>query len=177
MEIRTERLRLRPWLPDDEDDVEAAYDVYRRDEVARWLGATPAPWPSRAATRERLARWSSVHEEQPGYGLWAVVPETVGRPVGTVLLVRLPDADGAATDDVEVGWHLHPDHWGHGYASEGARALLDHAFATLGLDVVNAVGYPGNEPSFAVMRRLGMTRHGPTDRWYGVTLDWWSVSR
>ena len=177
MELRTERLLLRPWRPDDDADVDTAYDIYRRDEVARWLGATPAPWPSREATRERLARWAAIGERDPGYGMWAVVPDDVGVPVGTVLLVRLPDADGAMTDDVEVGWHFHPDHWGKGYATEASQALIDHAFGTLGLHEVNAVAYAGNEPSFAVMRRLGLSPHGPTDRWYGVTLEWWSVSR
>jgi RimJ/RimL family protein N-acetyltransferase len=177
VELRTERLQLRPWRPDDDADVAAAFDIYRRDEVARWLGAAPKPWPSEEATRERLARWSAIDVRDPGYGMWAVVPDDVGRPVGTVLLVRLPDAEGEMTDDVEVGWHVHPDHWGHGYATEASRALLDHAFGTLGLTTVNAVAYAGNEPSFAVMRRLGMTRRGTTDRWYGVTLEWWSVSR
>ena len=173
--MRTERLLLRPWRPDDDLDVSAAFDVYRRDEVARWLGSAPAPWPTRHATRERLTRWAGVPEERPGYGLWAVVPDSVGHPVGTALLVRLPDREGVVTDDVEVGWHLHPDHWGHGYATEAARALLDHAFDDLGLDRVNAVAYAGNDASFAVMRRLGMTRRGTTDRWYGVTLEWWTV--
>ena len=173
--MRTSRLTLRPWDPDADDDVAAAYDIYRRDEVARWLGATPTPWPSPEAARERLERWRAVAEEEPGYGLWAVVPESVGHPVGTALLVRLPDADGRLTDDVEVGWHLHPDHWGQGYATEAARRLIQHGFDDLGLDMVNAVAYAGNDPSFAVMRRLGMTACGETDRWYGVRMQWWSV--
>ena len=177
VELRTPRLLLRPWDPDDDADVDAAFDLYRRDEVARWLGATPAPWPSRAVARERLTRWAAIGSRAPGYGLWAVVPHASGTPVGTVLLVHLPDAEGRRTSDVEVGWHFHPDHWGNGYATEAGRAVLEHAFDDLGVAVVHAVAYAGNEPSFAVMRRLGMTHHGPTRRWYGVTMQWWSVTR
>ena len=175
--MRTARLTLRPWDPATEDDVAAAYDIYRRDDVARWLGATPAPWPSLDAARQRLQRWATVGDEHPGYGLWAVVPSTLGQPVGTVLLVNLPDADGVLTTDVEVGWHFHPDHWGRGYATEAAGRLVEHGFEDLGLDVVNAVAYAGNDPSFAVMRRLGMTPRGETNRWYGTTMQWWSIDR
>jgi RimJ/RimL family protein N-acetyltransferase len=177
LELRTQRLLLRPWRPDDVSDVEAAYDIYRRDEVARWLGAAPAPWPDLDYARARLARWASVPNERPGFGLWAVVPDDADRPVGTVLLVHLPDADREPTDDVEVGWHLHPDAWGHGYATEAAGALLAHGFSALGLACVNAVAYAGNAPSFAVMQRLGLVSHGTTDRWYGVTMEWWRIDR
>ena len=177
LELRTPRLLLRPWHASDDAEVAAALDIYRRDEVARWLGATPRPWPDLDYARARLARWESVFGETPGLGLWAVVPDGAAHPAGTVLLVRLPDADGAPTDDVEIGWHLHPDAWGHGYATEAAKALLEHAFGTLDLPCVNAVAYAGNAPSFAVMQRLGMAAQGSTDRWYGVTMQWWRIDR
>jgi RimJ/RimL family protein N-acetyltransferase len=172
--MRTDRLLLRRWDPADEGDVAAAYDVYRRPEVARWLGATPQPWPSRGVGRARLERWAAIAAQRPGYGMWAVVPDFVGTPVGTVLLVPLPDAAGTPTDDVEIGWHFHPDHWGRGYATEAAKAVLSHAFTELGLARVNAVAYAENAASFGVMRRLGMTRQGDTDRWYGTTFEWWA---
>ena len=176
MELRTERLLVRAWDPEDPDEVAVAYDIYRREEVARWLGATPAPWPSLEATKARLERWAGIPAKLPGFGLWAVVPDEVGHPVGTVLLVPLPDADNNPTDDIEIGWHFHPDHWGHGYATEASAAVLEHGFADLGLPRVEAVAYAGNEPSFAVMRRLGMTHQGTTDRWYGTTFEWWSIT-
>jgi RimJ/RimL family protein N-acetyltransferase len=176
-ELRTPRSLLRPWRADDPSDVEAAYDIYRRPEVSRWLGTNPAPWPHLAAAQARLERWAAVSVETPGYGLWAVVPDDVGRPVGTALLVHLPAADSTLSLDVEIGWHFHPDVWGHGYATESARALLEHGFTTLDLTRINAVAYDGNEPSFAVMRRLGMQPQGPTDRWYATTMQWWSLDR
>jgi RimJ/RimL family protein N-acetyltransferase len=175
VEFRTDRLTVREWRPD--EDLDVAYDIYRRPEVTRWLGGGGQPWPDLEATRSRLERWAGVGIERPGYGLWAVVPHDVGHPVGTVLLVHLADSEGELTQDIEVGWHFHPDHWGRGYATESAAAVLRHAFDELGLAVVNAIAFPENAPSLAVMRRLGMTHRGETSQWYGATFDWWTVDR
>jgi RimJ/RimL family protein N-acetyltransferase len=177
VEMRTDRLTLRPWEPDNQADVQAAFDIYRRAEVVDWLSRPAKPSASEDAARERLRRWAGVNVRRPGYGLWAVVPDAVGLPVGTLLLVPLPGAGGAMTDDIEIGWHFHPRHWGHGYATEAAHAVLGHAFDDLELPVVNAVAYEGNEPSFSVMRRLGMTFRGTTDRWYDTSFEWWAAER
>ncbi|SCL21448.1 Acetyltransferase (GNAT) domain-containing protein [Micromonospora rhizosphaerae] len=76
-------------------------------------------------------------------------------------------ADGVTpTDDIEVGWHLHPDSWGHGYATEAARAVVEREFAT-GTNQVFAVVMAGNDASMAVARRLGMTHVGTRTDWYG----------
>ena len=175
--MRTDRLTIRRWDPDDDADVRTAFDIYRRTAVVEWLSRPPKPLESESATRDRLRRWAGVSVERPGFGLWAVVPDAVGLPVGTVLLVPLPGAGGAMTDDVEIGWHFHPHHWGNGYATEAARAVLDHAFDDLELPVVNAIAYAGNEASFSVMRRLGMTYRGTTDRWYDKSMEWWAAER
>ena len=50
------------------------------------------------------------------------------------------------------------------------------AVADLGLRRVEAVAYAGNERSFAVMHRVGMTHRGTTDKWYGTTFEWWSIT-
>ncbi len=166
--IRTERLLLRAWT---EDDAAAVLDTYSRDEVARWLGATPRPCVDLDDARARIARWRSLADGV--YGLWAIetpgIAEVSPQPCGSVLLVPLERSDGEPTDAVEVGWHLHPRSWGHGIATEGARALLDRA-RDAGLREVHAVVYDGNARSVAVCDRLGMRHLGPTDEWYGVTL-------
>ena len=174
MNLRTERLYLRPWDPTDPDDVAAAFDIYKRDEVARWLGANPNPWESLEQAREKLDDWGAVAFEQPGFAIWAVTLERHSPPIGTALLVHIPDADDELTEDVEVGWHFHPDAWGNGYATEAAQKLLEHAWE-LEVSEVNALGYAGNDRTFAVMERLGMARQGMTDRWYGVELEWWLI--
>jgi RimJ/RimL family protein N-acetyltransferase len=163
----TPRLVVRPWR---HDEVDVMYDVYRRWEVARWLGATPKVAESVAAMHGTVDRWAALGAGADPFGVWAVVPAALGTPVGTVLLCPLPDEpEGTPSPDVEVGWHLHPDHWGHGYATEAGAGALAEAWRA-GLPEVWAVVHEGNERSVAVTRRLDMRDEGVTDRWYGVPL-------
>jgi len=177
--LRTDRLLLRNW---DESDVAAFFDVYSREEVARWLGAHPRrPVATVAEAQERLGRWRE-HERglSPPLGLWAIVPFTAGPPgqpgvpgvpgvpVGTILLLPLTDDDGP-TGLVEVGWHLHPEFQGRGLATEAARAVLVLAAKT-GMDEVLALTDLDNTPSQRVAERLGMTGEGVTERWFGETM-------
>ncbi|MGY2066337.1 GNAT family N-acetyltransferase [Blastococcus sp. SYSU DS0619] len=158
-ELRTARLRLRPWTTGPAD-LARLTDMYGRPEVTRWLGGAPSVPPT-----ELVARWAAVHRLDDRFLCWAV-ERPDGTPAGTVLLKPLPNGVG----EVEVGWHLHPDSWGHGYATEAARAVIDRGFA-LGLPEVYAVVRPGNAPSMAVCRRLGMTSLGRMRRWYDVDLE------
>ncbi len=163
----TRRLVVRPW---NHDDAPTVYDIHAREEVARWLGATPRVMESLEEAHAAIDRWAARSEPDRTYGVWAVVPRGEQRPVGAVLLVGLPDTDGEPTGDVEVGWHLHPDAWGHGYATEAAAGALAHGFAA-GLAEIFAVVRPDNTRSLAVCRRLGMEAMGRTDRYYGVELE------
>jgi RimJ/RimL family protein N-acetyltransferase len=154
----TDRLIARAWTLD-EADLAAAYDIYSRPEVARWIGS-----PMEAAEiRVRIDRWSQPTND-PTYGVWAVEERSEpGRPVGSVLLRPLPPDE----EDVEVGWHFHPTLWGRGYATEIGRAAAQRAFET-GIDEVFAIVRPGNQRSSAVARRLGMEYVGRTDKYYGL---------
>ena len=137
------------------------FDLYRRMEVAKWLGAEPKPMESRDQAQRGIARWAERNAGLDLGGIWAAERKADGVVAGTVLLARLPDGEG----EYEVGWHFHPDSWGHGLATETARGALDLAWAG-GLPEVLAVVLPGNEPSMAVCRRLGMAELGLTDRYY-----------
>jgi RimJ/RimL family protein N-acetyltransferase len=159
-DLRTARLRLRPWSTR-RDDLARLVDLYGRAEVTRWLGGTPSVPPV-----ELVARWRAVAEADDRFGVWAVELAGTATVAGTVLLKPLPRGVG----EVEVGWHLHPDSWGHGYATEAARAVIDRGFEA-GLPEVYAVVRPGNTPSVAVCTRLGMTPLGRMRRWYDVELD------
>lgn len=166
--LETERARLRLWRVDEADRF---LDTYSRWEVARWLGRAPTLLRSREEAVTRIERWASRSAEHPDRGLWAIERKdggpALGTVAGTVLLVPIPDApDGA----VEVGWHLHPDSWGLGLATETARAVVEHAFAR-GLEEVVAVVLPGNTASTAVCSRLGMEPLGTTDRYYGTEME------
>ncbi len=161
----TERLAFRRWSV---DDVPTALDIYSRPEVSRFLGAAPRPVEDLEEARRRIAVWD---ERTTGLGgIWALERrDAPGMPIGSMLLVPLPRSDGEASDAWEIGWHLHPDHWGQGYATEGAVPLIERARAA-GLGEVRAVVHAGNAASRAVCRRLGMVDVGSTTRWYGVEL-------
>jgi len=156
--LRTERVRLRAWTTSP-GDVARLIDLYGRPEVTRWLGNPKVP------PADLPARWAAVHALDERFGCWAI--ELRDRTLaGTVLFKPLPNGVG----EVEVGWHLHPDCWGHGYATEAARAVIARGFEA-GLPEVYAVVRPGNEPSLAVCRRLGMQPLGRMRRWYDVDLE------
>ena len=157
--LTTERLRLRAWT-DSPADLARLADLYGREEVTRWLGGGPSVPPA-----ELVARWAALHDRDERFGCWAIEPPD-GPPAGTVLFKPLPNGVG----EVEVGWHLHPDSWGHGYATEAARAVVERGFAA-GVPEVYAVVRPGNEASMAVCRRLGMVPLGRFRRWYDVDLE------
>lgn len=159
--LDTDRLIARPWTPG-EADLAAAYDVYGRPEVARWIGAPTEP----AEIRIRIGRWSAPTTD-PTYGVWAVEERTEpGRPIGSVLLRPLPPDE----EDVEIAWHLHPRVWGRGYATEIGRAAARRAFET-GIEEVFAIVRPGNERSSAVARRLGMEYVGRTEKYWGLQAE------
>jgi RimJ/RimL family protein N-acetyltransferase len=159
--LATDRLIARSWTLED-GDLTAAYDIYSQDEVARWLDAPTAS----EEIKTRIERWSTPTSD-PTYGVWAVeVRDKPGKPIGSVLLRPLPPA----LEDVEVAWHLHPTHWGQGYATEIGRAAAERAFRT-GIEEVFAVVRPGNNRSMAVAQRLGMDYVGRTEKFYGLRME------
>ncbi|MGW1178332.1 GNAT family N-acetyltransferase [Kitasatospora sp. NPDC002543] len=168
--LTTERLVVRQWTMSTADQ-ERALDIYSRWEVARWLGREPRALTGPEEARAFIER-SRKRSVDPRYGAWAIERRDTGVVAGTVLLVPLPDGDG----EIEVGWHLHPDSWGQGIATEAARAVLAKGFAD-GLTEIRAVLAPDNARSAAVCRRLGMAGTGLTDRWYGRELAEFRIDR
>ena len=89
--------------------------------------------------------------------------EVDGRVIGHLYL-KLADLENRGA---EIGWTLHPDFFGTGYATEGATALLELCFGELGLHRVRAELHPENSASIALCRRLGMREeaHFVKDLW------------
>ena len=164
----TKRLTVRAWTV---EDAPTLFDIYGRWDVARWLGATPRALES-LDEAEQLARgWAERSHPGDPYGIWCITVTGSSTPVGTVLLVPIP---GAVGGEVEVGWHLHPDHWGNGYATEAARAAIARGLA-VGLEEVLAVVSPENAASLAVCRRLGLHSRGRSEAYYGRPLEVFST--
>jgi RimJ/RimL family protein N-acetyltransferase len=153
-ELRTERLLLRRWLPGDLEPYAA-------------LNADPAvrEYFTNMMTRRECEVEIATFEdrfEQRGYGLWAVEVPGIAPCIGFIGL-NLATFDAPFTPAVGVGWRLAREHWGHGYAGEGARAALRFGFDTVGLDEIVSFTAPGNVRSWSVMERIGMTRDPADD--------------
>lgn len=97
------------------------------------------------------------HFEEHGFGLWALELPGAAPFIGFAGL-QIPSFMPA----VEVGWRLDKDFWGHGYATEAARAAIADGFERAGLAEIVSFTAPANVRSVAVMERLGMT-HDPAD--------------
>jgi RimJ/RimL family protein N-acetyltransferase len=149
--LRTDRLLLRPWR---DADVEPFAALNADVCVMEHFPAPLSPAES-AASAARIR----THLEERGFGLWAV--EVVGvTPFAGFVGLAVPRFEAPFTPCVEVGWRLAFEHWGHGYATEGARAALAFGFGRLGLAEIVSFTVPGNVRSRRVMERLGMV-HDP----------------
>ncbi|HTJ41411.1 MAG TPA: GNAT family N-acetyltransferase [Kofleriaceae bacterium] len=143
--IRTARLELRLWT-EREDDVAAFFAIWGDPRVI-WWGACA----DRDAARATIARVSARCAGVPACGWFAMIDRATGAVVGSACLQPAPVPAG----EIEVGWHVARAHQGRGFATEAARALLDHAWAS-GLTRVIAEAVPLNGASIAIMRKLGM---------------------
>jgi ribosomal-protein-alanine N-acetyltransferase len=111
---------------------------------------------------DAMAARIGAHFEQHGFGLWAVEIPNVTSFAGFTGR-SVPRFEAHFTPCVEIGWRLAPEHWGFGYAQEGARVVLDFAFTTQGLDEVVSFTATGNLRSRRVIERIGMVRDPADD--------------
>ena len=149
--FRTERLHLRPVRATDLAAVAALGADVR---VMASLGGV--------ASHERSGTWLEhqiAHWQTHAFGRFVI--ERDGVFVGLAGLSRT-DFDAGITPAIEVAWRLVFDHWGQGYATEGARCVLHDGFQRVGLREIVAVTATGNVRSRRVMDRLGMI-HSPAD--------------
>lgn len=153
-ELRTDRLRLRRWIPADL----APFAALNADpRVTEYL-----PRPLSQAESDAFVARIETHFDEYGFGLWAVeIPHTASFAGFIGLLV--PHFQSHFTPCVEIGWRLGSEHWGHGYATEGARAVLAFGFEILRLTEVVSFTVPENARSRRVMERIGMVHKASDD--------------
>ena len=151
-ELHTRRLVLRRFT---EQDLDAYAEMCANPEVMRFLG--PGKPLSRADAWRQIAFFLG-HWELRGYGMWAVEEKESGSFVG-----RIGFLDPEGWPGFELGWALGREWWGKGFATEGARAALEHAFGELGRTHVISLVYPENAPSIRVAERLGEVLEGETE--------------
>src|SRR4051812_10844535 len=159
--LETDRLIIRPFVMEDEPtfrrllDEAFGQDSYGAEDTTRVL-------------LEYNVIADKAHEalHQTPYEDRAIALKSDGSVVGAVGFApcrapfgRLPSFGGTPHQTPEVGlfWALFPKHWGEGYATEAARAMIDYAFEELDLARIVATTENDNLRSIGVMKRLGMT--------------------
>jgi ribosomal-protein-alanine N-acetyltransferase len=146
--ILTQRLRLRPWTDADID----AFASHNADpRIMRYFPSTM----SRAQTAATVKRWQKDFDRH-GFTFLAAEIRDTGEFIG-VIGPAWHRFESPFAPAIEIGWRLHPDHWGMGYATEGGMASAAFIFDR-GWSEVVAITVPDNAPSRAVMDRIGMTR-------------------
>lgn len=151
--IETERLLLRQWRDDD-------YPVFAQ------LNADPVVmryFPAIRPQAESDAEANRIKDiiVAQGWGLWAAELKSTGTFIGLIGLHHQPIESGIPQAPlIEVGWRLHRQYWGQGYATEGAKHAIQFAFDTLKVPVVYAFTALSNIPSQRVMIKAGMTNTG-----------------
>lgn len=148
--ILTERLALRAFRT---GDLEAVHAIHSRPDVARYLYGTPQSLAeSRVMLKTRMGQ-RRIAVEGDALVL-AIERRDSGIVIGHVKLIWTSDRHRQG----ELGFVLHPDHHGHGFAREAAARVLDLAFGELGLRRVYGRCDARNAASAGLMERLGMRR-------------------
>lgn len=160
--IETDRLRLRPVVAGDAEDLVRLHDD---PLVAEYMGVRDRAWYEWRieASREEWA--------ERGHGFVVVLDAESGRFLGRTGLKYWTEFG-----ETELGWVLRPEVRGSGYATEAAQAVLDWGFENLDVPHVTAMIRPGNDASVAVAERLGMTP-GRRDELDGVSIVVYSIDR
>lgn len=152
--VQTDRLILRRWSDADR----APFATMNADaEVMRYF-RDPLDAVASDAFVDRIERGF----DELGYGLWALEERDTGEFIGFTGLARKTFA-AHFNPAVEVGWRLARPAWGHGYATEAARAALAYEFEVASLDEIVSMTTETNTRSRAVMQRLGMVRNPADD--------------
>ena len=164
--VETERLILRHLTA---HDVDAILAVIGHVEAMKYYPKT--------FSRDDAGQWVTRNQERyrnDGYGLFAVVLKSDGEVIGDCGLVR-QEVEGETL--LEVGYHLRRDQWGHGYATEAARACMTYAFGNLRAEKIVSLIRAENLPSRHVAERNGMKVerqvmfHGLSHLMYAITRE------
>jgi ribosomal-protein-alanine N-acetyltransferase len=145
----TERLRLRRF---GEHDIDLLDRLHSDPKVMRYVGGVKTRAQTEVGLRTRILDY---YEQHPGLGMWATIERVTGDCVGLHLLNHIQ-----GESYIQVGYILFPQHWGRGYATEMATAILRYGFSELGLPAIHAITDLPNVASQSVLLKAGLERRG-----------------
>src|SRR5574341_824954 len=146
--LETKRLILRHQVIEDLDDLWA---LYCDPEITKYIPDAPR---SREEARGELEWHMNGHPKFPQLGLWATIHKETGKFIGRCGLLPWT-IDGQ--NEVEVAYTIARDYWGHGFATEAARAILQYGFEKLNLSRLISIIDHDNIASQKVAEKIGMT--------------------
>ena len=146
--LQTERLTLRRFTP---DDLDLLYELDNDPTVMQFINGGQ-PRPRGEIENNLLPGIIAAYDRWPDFGRWAAIETSSGRFLGWFAL----RVEAGAIDAPELGYRLHKDIWGQGFATEGARALVRKAFTDLGAQRVWATTMTVNMASRRVMEKAGL---------------------
>jgi RimJ/RimL family protein N-acetyltransferase len=149
----TPRLRLRHARP---GDLKALHGILSDPRATLWWSTPPH------TSLDQTQAWLDGMISGNAAGSDDFVIERDGVVIGKAGFWQLPD----------VGYILHPDHWGLGLASEAVAAAVDHVFTTRSVEALTADVDPENAASIRLLERLGFLRTGFAERTWNVGGDW-----
>lgn len=152
--IQTERLILRLWKS---EDAQEYYNINQDSEVITYLRGP--------LTMEQVKNFivaANVHYDTHGYTLWMAELKETRELIGFIGL-NYVDWKAPFTPAVEIAWRLGSQFWGKGYATEGARAVLEYGFMVLGIQEIVSCTVPANVRSIRVMEKIGLQRDANGD--------------
>lgn len=150
MRLETQRLVVRNWQ---ERDRELFHRINSDERVMAFF-----PFRRDRAEADRVMDLLRDAYAERGYGFAALELRANCETIGFAGMQPAGLEPVFAAGEVEIGWRLAPEHWGKGYVSEAAEALVDHAFSALDLPEIVSFAVATNHRSTAVMERLGMRR-------------------
>jgi RimJ/RimL family protein N-acetyltransferase len=161
--IETDRLLIRKFREDDWPAYQKVLVAYQASESAKY----EPPSPTSDDDVRGMTKWLAGRDDF----LCAVLKES-NTVIGLLAFERLADRENHTRN---LGYIFHPAHYGHGYATEGCRAIMRHVFEDIGADAIHTGTHPANEASVRLLTRLGLNRINEGE-WTLTRAAWQAIS-
>lgn len=166
--IETARLLLRPYTPQDLDELAR---ILSNPAVMRYSSRGPIPKDQVKEVTQQTLQNFITHWQQHRFGVWAVVEKVTAKLIGHCGLNFLLNSP-----EVEVLYRLDQVYWNQGIASEAAKASLRYGFEEVKLDRIVAITAPEHTASRRVMEKCGL-KYEKNAQYYNLDVVYYALAR
>jgi len=168
--LQTERLLLRHFRL---SDVQALYNMDSLPEVHQYLGGQPL---TDIAKAEQVIKMVIEQYHVNGIGRWMVEERATGQVIGWAGLKYITTQENNESNFYDVGYRLHPNYWGKGYATESAKAAIDYGFTHFNMSKIVGTCHVNNGASRRVLEKCGLI-YTASYKYDDLPCDWLEISR